>query len=236
MKRVQKKSAEVTTQTHEEAAMKKNEKKSAQSEVNVHAPAPAVATSPSTAPPSAAPTSDVPAQLQALETACGYGDPLPEDVRTTSRKLVNDVAPTVVSRVIALAARGNGVVAGITFDPDAAKAALAQADEADAVATAGLMLVRRAQDQSIRLRASVTGNVSAIRIAMRGYAKTPQGASLQPENEELTSLTRQHLAARKANKTRAAKAAADAKAGAEAPLPTTATSGEASPAPAVKTS
>jgi len=177
--------------------------------------------------------SDVPTQLQAIEQSCGYGDPLPDAIRSTSEKLVQRVPSTIVDRIIALAARGGGTVAGIKFDPDAAKAALAAADEADAIAAAGQMLVRRAQDQSIRLRAGVTGDASAIRIAMRGYAKTAQGASLQPENDEIRSLAKQHLAARKARKTREGKAVdaavSSAKTGAEAPPPTPTPAATAAP-------
>jgi hypothetical protein len=151
-------------------------------------------------------------QLQALEKSCGYGDPLPDAVRSTSEKLVHRVPQTIVDRVLALAVRGGGVVAGITLDPNAAKMALAEADEADAVATAASMLGRRAQDQSVRLRAGVSGKVSAIRTALRGYAKTEQGASLAQENNELTSLAKQHAAAAKARRTRTAAAVTAAKA------------------------
>jgi hypothetical protein len=193
----------------------------------------AATTSPSTAPPTGTSLSGIPAQLQALEQTCGYGDPLPDATRTTSEDLVRRVPSTIVDRIIALAARGGGVVAGIAFDPDAAKSALAQADEADAIATAGQMLVRRAQDQSIRLRAGVTSDASAIRIAMRGYAKTAQGASLQPENDEIRTLAKQHLAARKARKTREVKAVkaatSSATTGAEAPPPTPTPAATAAP-------
>jgi hypothetical protein len=154
--------------------------------------------------------SDVPAQLQQIELLCGFGDPLVDADRTTSESLVRRVPVTIVERIIALAARNGGVVAGITFDPTAAKTALAEADQADAIATAAEMLARRAQDQSTRLRAGVTGNASAIRIAMRGYAKTAQGASLKPENDELRSLAKQAKAAAKGRSTRAKNAAAAA--------------------------
>jgi hypothetical protein len=155
-------------------------------------------------------TSAVAAQLQAIEQACGYGDPLPDADRTTSDALIRRVPTSIVDRIVALAVRGGGTVAGIAFDPDTAKAALAAADDADAVATSALMLARRAQDQSIRLRSGVAGDVSAIRTAMVGYAKTSQGASLRQENDEIRSLAKQHKAAAKGRKTRAEKAATDA--------------------------
>jgi hypothetical protein len=144
----------------------------------------------------------IPAQLQAIETACGYGDPLPDATRDTSEALIRRVPTTIVDRIIALAARGGGEVAGITFDPTAAKAALTAAD---AVAAAAQMLARRAEDQAIRLRANVVGDASAIRTAMIGYAKTAQGASLRQENDEIRSLAKQHRAVAKARKTRAEK-------------------------------
>jgi hypothetical protein len=118
------------------------------------------------------------------------------------------VPETIVDRILALAVRGKGTVAGIKLDPVAAKAALAKADEADAVVTAGKMLVRRAQDESSRQRASVAAQVSAIRVALRGYAKTAQGAPFAQEVDELASLTKQHKAATKALKTRTLKGAA----------------------------
>ena len=200
-----------TNDTNEETTMKTTAKKTA-----------TTAATPATTSPS-----DVPTQLQALEQACGYGDPLPDDARRTNEKLVQRVPPAIVDRIIALAVRGGGVIAGITFDPNAAKTALAAADDADAVATAAQMLVRRAQDQSIRLRAGVTGDASAIRTALRGYVKTAQGASLAQENDELRSLAKQAVAARKARKTRAENVAeaatspapSDAEATATAPSP-----------------
>jgi hypothetical protein len=147
-------------------------------------------------------TSDIPSQLQAIEQACGYGDPLPDASRKTSESLIRRVPSSIIDRILALAVRGGGTVAGITLDPDAAKAALTQADEADEIATAADMLARRAQDQSIRLRSGVAGNASAIRTAMVGYAKTSQGASLRQENDEIRSLAKQHKAAAKGRKTR----------------------------------
>jgi len=152
-------------------------------------------------------------KLQALEEACGYGDPLADDVRKSNENLVRRMPSSIVDRVIALAVRGKGVVAGIKLDPAAAKAALAEADDADAVATAGLMLVRRAQDHSVRLRAGLTTEVSGIRTALRGFTKTKQGAALVQESDEIRSLTKQHAAAAKARATRmaaAVKAAASA--------------------------
>jgi len=180
---------------------------------------------PSTAPPTTTTTlSDVPLQLQAIESRCGYGDPLTDADRKTSLDLVRRVPSTIVERIIALAVRGGGSVAGIAFDPSGAKGALAAADEADAIAQAAQMLARRAQDQSIRLRTTVTGNVAGIRIALRGYAKTAQGKSLQSENDEIRALAKQHAAAAKSRKTRAEKAVEAGSpattAATEAPAPT----------------
>jgi hypothetical protein len=157
---------------------------------------------PSASAPPPTSSTKVSVQLQALEKSCGYGDPLTNDVRVTRENLIRRVPAAIVDRVIALAARGKGTVAGITFDPVAAKAKLAAADEADAVAVAALMLVRRAHDQAIRLRAEVTGDASGIRTALRGYVKTTQGAHLAQANDELRSLARQHAAAAKARRTR----------------------------------
>jgi hypothetical protein len=165
---------------------------------------------PTTAPPTSTGLGDVPLQLQAIEARCGYGEPLTNADRRTSLDLVRRVPSTIVDRVIALAVRGGGKVAEIGFDPSGAKSALAAADEADAIAQAAQMLARRAQDQSIRLRSTVSGNAAGIRIALRGYAKTAQGKSLQSENDEIRTLAKQHAAAAKSRKTRAEKAAADA--------------------------
>ncbi len=195
----------------EEATMHKGTKKT-------------VATSPAT-PTDAAPevaatttpgsTITVPAQLQLIEQRCGYPDPLTDKVRVASETLVRRVPGSIIERVIALAIRGGGKVAGIAFDPDAAKAALAEADEADAVATAAEMLARRAQDHATSLRAGIAGDASGIRTALRGFVKTKQGASLASESEELSALGKQHLAIRKARRTRLA--------GETAAAPTTAT-------------
>jgi hypothetical protein len=217
-KKTAKKATRVTDSTQEAASNAASSVQAAGSSAST-TPAPSPSTS----------LSDVPIQLQALEQRCGYGDPLPDDARKTSEELVRRVPSSIVDRIIALAVRGNGVVAGITFDPNAAKSALTQADEADAVATAGQMLVRRAQDQAIRLRAGVTGNASAIRTALRGYVKTAQGASLVQENDELRTLAKQHAAARKARATRAKKGA---EAATEAANPATETEAPAeTPAP-----
>jgi hypothetical protein len=222
---------ETNKNAHQEVkTMKKTAKKSDTSTSNPNAATPGdtpVATSSSAlevaaaSPPTAATASTSPSsvvlQLQTLEQTCGYGDPLPDDTREASAALVRRVPSSVVDRVIALAVRGRGIVAGINFDPNAAKAALAAADDADAVATSGQMLVRRAQDQSIRLRSGVVGNVSAIRTSLRGYVKTAQGAPLAQENDELRSLAKQHAAARKARNTRTAKAVNAAKTAATQP-------------------
>jgi hypothetical protein len=173
-------------------------------------PAAATVGTPLTSPPTSTALSDVPLQLQAIESRCGYGEPLTDADRRTSLNLVRRVPSTIVDRILALAVRGGGKVAGIAFDPSDAKGALAAADEADAIAEAAQMLARRAQDQSIRLRSTVTGNVAGIRIALRGYAKTAQGKSLQSENDEIRTLAKQHAAAAKSRKTRAEKAVADA--------------------------
>ena len=204
-----------------------------------------IATTQKQAAASTPPASDIALQLQALEEACGYGDPLPDATRKVSEDLFRRVPTTIVDRVLALAVRGGGVVAGIKLDPTAAKGALAAADDADAVATAAQMLARRAQDQSIRLRAGVTGNVSAIRTSLRGFVKTAQGASLAQENDEIKSLAKQHRAAAKGRATRAANAAkvaaegsAPATAGGEGAVETEggATAVAAVPLPVVKTS
>jgi hypothetical protein len=150
--------------------------------------------------------SDIPTQLQSIEASCGYGDPLDDETRKQSSRLIDRVPSTIVERVITLAQRGKGSVAGIALDPVAAKQALANADQADAIATAAAMLVRRAQDEAIRLRSGVAGQASAVRITLRGYVRTPQGASLVQENDELRSLAKRAVAARKARKTREGKA------------------------------
>jgi hypothetical protein len=153
---------------------------------------------------------DVPAQLQAIEASCNYGDPLVDDARRKSQSVIDRVPSSIVDRVIALAARGGGSVAGITLDPDAAKQALADADQAEAIATSATMLARRAQDQAIRLRARVATQASAVRMSLRGYVKTEQGQPLVSENEELRSLAKRAVAARKARKTRVEKAVGSA--------------------------
>jgi hypothetical protein len=155
-------------------------------------------------------STDISAQLQAIEESCGYGDPLTAVARKVSQALIRRVPTSIVDRVLAIAGRFAGTVAGIALDPDEAKAALAQADEAEAVAMAARMLARRADDQAIRLRAGVVGKAAAIRTAMLGYAKTEEGASLQQENDEMRSLAKQHRAPGKAAKTRAENAIAAA--------------------------
>jgi hypothetical protein len=150
--------------------------------------------------------SDIPGQLQSLEASCNYGDPLTDEARKVGIKLIDRVPSTIVERVITLATRGKGSVAGITVDPVAAKQALANADQADAIATAAQMIVRRAQDEAIRLRSGVAGQASAVRMTLRGYVKTPQGQALAQENDELRSLAKRAVAARKARKTREGKA------------------------------
>ena len=201
------KTTEATTQTKEDTTMKTIANNTAHA-TTTHAETILAAirapVSSSAAPATSA--TGVAGQLQVIEETCGYGDPLSDDVRKANEGLVRRMPSSIVDRVIALAVRGKGVVAGIKLDPDAAKAALAEADEADAVATAALMLVRRAQDHSVRLRAGVTTDVSGIRTALRGFTKTKQGAALVQENDELRSLTKQHAAAAKARRTRAAAA------------------------------
>ncbi len=203
MNAVEKKSATVTNHSNNKEVTVKTTKKKSDTAQSLTTAAAASATGTTTA----ASATDVPSQLQQIELLCGFGDPLPDRDRRTSEKLLQRVPTSIVERILALAARGGGVVAGITLDPAAAKSALAEADVADEIATAAQMLGRRAKDQSIRLRAGVTSNASAIRTALVGYAKTAQGAPLKQENDELRSLAKQELAARKARKTKAANAA-----------------------------
>jgi hypothetical protein len=150
----------------------------------------------------------VPSELQAIQKACGYEEPLGAAERLNDGKVVRRVPDTVVAHVIAMAARMNGVIAGIAFDPAAAKSALAEADEADAVANDAEKLAKAASDHALRKRASIASDVSAIRTALRGYVKTAQGKSLQSEYDELRALAKQAAAARKARKTKAAKSVA----------------------------
>jgi hypothetical protein len=189
---------------------------------------PAVTTTP---PPTAGPTGTssnaIAIHLQALEQSCGYGDPLPDTSRRLSEGLIRRVPSAIVDRLITLAVRGGGAVAGIAFDPNATRAALAEADQADAVATAALMLARRAQDHSIRLRARVSGDASSIKTVLRGYVKTAQGAPLAQESDELRAITKQHRAAAKGRNTRAKKAAAAA----APPVPVEAPAPVATPEP-----
>ena len=210
MTTTEKKIAKTTRNTHteKEATMKKQS--AAKAHVGV---AKSETTNPSTAAPevAAATTSaavSIPLQIEAIEQSCGYEETPAADVREVSVKLVARVPDTIVAQIIALAVRGRGRVAGVSFDPDAAKAALAAADEADAVATAAQTLARRASGQAVRLRAGVTAAVSAIRTTLRGYVKTKEGASLVQANDEIRALAKQHVAARKARKTRADNAAA----------------------------
>jgi hypothetical protein len=146
-------------------------------------------------------------ELQAIEQRCGYPVALDTSIRRTSEYLIQRVPASVIAHVITLAVRGGGSVATIKFDPVQAKAALAAADEADAIAACAETLARRASDEALRLRAGVAGDVSAIRTTLRGYVKTKQGASLKQANDELRALARQHAAAAKARKTRAKNAA-----------------------------
>jgi hypothetical protein len=150
-----------------------------------------------------APVSGVAMQLQAIESACGYGDPLSDDERRAGFTTIRRTPASIVDRILSIAVRQKGVVAGIAFDPDAAKQALAEADEAEAIAIAADHLMRRAQDHAIRKRATVTGTAAAIRETMRGFAKTAQGQGLRSENDQIHSLARQAVAARKARKTKA---------------------------------
>jgi hypothetical protein len=173
------------------------------------------------------------AQLKAIEVSCGYGDPLADKVRNASEALVNRVPISIVDRVIALAVHENGSIAGIAFDPNAAQSALSAADDADAVATAAQMLARRAQDQSIRLRAGIAGGASAVRGALRSLVKTPSASALASASDELTALAKQHAAARKARKTRAENAvkSASATASSSAEPTTPATTASTAPPP-----
>jgi hypothetical protein len=76
---------------------------------------------------------------------------------------------------------------------------------------AAKMLMRRAQDEATRHRADIAGEVSGIRTALRGYAKTTQGESLAQDYDEIRALARQHRASAKARRTRAEAAAKGAK-------------------------
>jgi hypothetical protein len=225
----------------EQTTMKKTAKKPTHASTtpttatSADAPAAAVTASPAvtpTPPPTAGPTGTssnaIAIQLQALEQTCGYGDPLADASRATYEKLVQRVPSAIIDRVITLAVRGGGTIAGIAFDPNAAKANLADADEADAVATAALMLARRAQDHAIRLRSRVSGDASAIKTALRGFVKTAQGAPLAQESDELRAITKQHKAAAKARHTRAKNAAAAA---ASPPVPVETPAPVATPEP-----
>jgi hypothetical protein len=243
MKKIAKQHATTTNTANQEVTtMKKIAKKSATKTSNpnaeatssllvTHSSAPEVAAaSPSTAASATTSSSNVAMQLQALEQTCGYGDPLPDDTRKASEKLVRRVPLAIVDRVIALAVRGGGTVAGIKLDPTATKAALAAADDADAVATAGLMLVRRAQDQAVRLRTGVASDVSGIKTALRGYVKTAQGAALAQEADELRTLAKAHAAVAKARKTRTENALTAA-AEPETPTPTVPPAATPTPTP-----
>jgi hypothetical protein len=184
--------------------------------------APKAAGAPGGPPPAPAPNlSGVPGQIQAIEAQCGYETALTAAERKTSVKVVERVPDTIIARVLTFATREHGVIAGVAIDPDVAKKALADADQADAIADAADALSKVARDQAIRLRANVAGNVSAIVSTMRGYARTPQGAALKPEVDELRALAKQAAAARKARKTKATKAAsANAATPAAPPSPT----------------
>jgi hypothetical protein len=71
-------------------------------------------------------------ELQALEKRCGYGPPLGNAMRVTLENRIRRLPSSITERVLVLAVRNKGVVAGIALDPVAMKAALAAADEAEA--------------------------------------------------------------------------------------------------------
>ncbi len=218
-----------TTKTHSNPEVTMKTKPKTTHVTATSTPASPVRAAPEVAASTTPASSPITAQIQAIEESCGYPPTLADEDRKASNALVRRVPASILERVITLASRGGGSVAGIKFDPAEAKAALAEADDAEAVATAAQILARRAQDHAVTLRAGVAGGASTIRTTLRGYVKSPEGASLAAESEELTALAKQHLAARKARKTRAENTV---KAGSPTAPPPTETPAPATPTPA----
>jgi hypothetical protein len=57
-------------------------------------------------------TSEIAQQLQAIEQACGYGDPLTNAARKSRKNLVRRVPDAILDRILTLAVRGGGTVGG----------------------------------------------------------------------------------------------------------------------------
>jgi hypothetical protein len=108
--------------------------------------------------------------------------------------VIRTTGDDVIGRVLALARRHDGVIAGIPFDVPAAEAALADAEAAFALSSTLKTLARRLDDTGARSKGGVAEQVTAVVMALRGLVRTPQGEAL---GQELVEITRAKRATRK---------------------------------------
>lgn len=96
-------------------------------------------------------------------------------VQHMRRARASRVSPDVLADLIALSERNGGVLAGIRFDPAAARALLARAEHAERLERSSLRLARRAKADAIRSRALLATHAMAAIAFLKRAVRTPEG-------------------------------------------------------------
>ena len=154
--------------------------------------------------------------LQAIEDRFQFSEALTPVQRRQLHSVAGAYSEDVLTRVVELAARHDGSIAGVPFDPAGAQTSLGEAKALRTLANAGHTFVRRLEDEALRREAGVSEQSTAVLIALRGLVRTPQGQALKQEVTEIMSAKR--AVRRKRRSPAAPKAPKQAKSPAKAPV------------------
>jgi len=122
----------------------------------------------------------VTSQIEALETGLGLsGAGLSRITRKKTRVSSRHVPDDLIELVATHATENGGMVAGMSFDAAAARAALTKVSEARSAVARIRQFAQRVEDDAIQQRATAADEAFAIYVAMERKMRTPAGESLQ---------------------------------------------------------
>ena len=162
-------------------------------------------------------SSSVTDQLGALEKSLSSVVSLTKVARKQLEARSASVPDALIKKMIQIATKNGGVVAGMPFDVDAATATLTQVSDSQAAIDSSRTIAQKMRDSALQQRVQVADHAFGIYRALDRLVKTPEGNALLGTYEEMASTVRNRP--RLPRKKTAAKASATTPATATEPTP-----------------
>ena len=134
--------------------------------------------------------------------------------RAKSRLLAASGVPTKLIEQVAAVADQHGKLAGMTFDSDHARQAIAYAAAFEPVAVEAEAFAQRVRDSIIVAKSDAGSSALAIYAALKGFVRRPEGAELRGAVDRMAQIMKDR---RKAGNAKLAKQ--NKRAAANAPVP-----------------